>query len=231
MNYFRVTILSLFIMNISNSSLLVIKDSNGKTLKKNKLSHKENLYLSQKDTEWNLQAIYNELYADIIKARKLQEAKDRLVRIQKEIKKAKEKGLKYKLNPIDKAKLLEDAKYYRGGKYIWGGTTPQGFDCSGYVQYLYKKHNVILPRTAYSQSKIGQNVQLKNLKKGDLVFFLTDKSRGIPITHVGIYIGDGNFIHAASKKLGIMVSPITYGSYRKNFVVAKRVIKQMNNNL
>lgn len=216
---------------LSNASLLIIKNQNGKTLKQKEITHKSNLFLSQKDTEWDIQAIYNQLYADSIKAHKVKEAKDRLARIQKEIKKAQKKGIRYKLNPIDKAKLLKDAKYYKGGRYVWGGTTPKGFDCSGYVQYLYKKHNIILPRTAYSQSKIGQEVQLNNLKKGDLLFFLTDRSRGIPITHVGIYIGDGNFIHAASKKLGVMVSPITYGSYRKNFVVAKRVIKQMNNNL
>ncbi len=231
MNYFRVIITFLSTISLLDASLLIIKNRDGKTLKQQTISHKSNLFLTQKDTEWNLQAIYNQLYADSIKARKVKEAKDRLARIQKEIKKAQKKGIKYKLNPIDKAKLLEDAKYYKGGKYVWGGTTPQGFDCSGYVQYLYKKHNITLPRTAYSQSKIGQNVQLDNLKKGDLLFFLTDRSRGIPITHVGIYIGDGNFIHAASKKLGIMVSSITHGSYRKNFVVAKRVIKQINSNL
>ena len=135
----------------------------------------------------------------------------------------KKVGKTYQVSEIDKQKLLEDAKYFKGGKYVWGGTTPEGFDCSGYVQYLYKKHNINLPRTAWAQSKKGQIVKRNNLQKGDLLFFLTDKKRGIPITHVGIYIGDGNFIHAASKDKGIIISPLTHGSYAKTFVSARRV--------
>lgn len=231
MSISKVSIFIFSIITLLDASLLTIKNQNGKTIKQHQIFHRNNSFLTQKNTEWDIQAIYNELYADSIKALRAKEAKDRLERIKKDKAKAKKNGVKYKLSPIDKAKLLEDAKYYKGGRYIWGGTTPEGFDCSGYVQYLYKKHNVALPRTAYSQSKIGQTVSLKNLKKGDLIFFLTDKSRGIPITHVGIYIGNGNFIHAASKKLGIMVSPITYGSYRRNFVLAKRVIKQIDKKL
>ena len=125
---------------------------------------------------------------------------------------------------MDQARLIEDAKYFNGGKYVWGGTTPKGFDCSGYVQYLFKKHNVNLPRTAWSQSKLGQKIVLTNLKTGDLLFFNTDKKRGIPVSHVGIYMGNGKFIHAASRKKGIIISPFA-GYYQDRFVVAKRIIK------
>jgi hypothetical protein len=135
-------------------------------------------------------------------------------------------GKTYKISALDQQKLLEDAKYYKGGKYVWGGTTPEGFDCSGYVQYLYKKHNINLPRTAWAQSKKGIDVSRDQLQKGDLLFFLTDKKRGIPVTHVGIYIGEGKFIHAASKEKGIIISPITHGSYARTFVSAKRVTPQ-----
>ena len=140
---------------------------------------------------------------------------------------AKKAGKAYHLSSTDRKKLLEDAKYFKGGKYVWGGTTPQGFDCSGYVQYLYKKHNINLPRTAWAQSKKGQNVGKNELEKGDLIFFLTDKKRGIPVTHVGIYLGNGQFIHAASKKKGIIISPIHSGYYSNKFVSAKRVINQV----
>jgi cell wall-associated NlpC family hydrolase len=109
---------------------------------------------------------------------------------------------------------------------VWGGTSPKGFDCSGYVQYLYKKHNINLPRTALGQSKKGIPVSKDHLQKGDLLFFLTDKKRGIPVTHVGIYLGNGEFIHAASKKKGIIISPITHGYYAKKFVSAKRVLSK-----
>jgi len=64
------------------------------------------------------------------------------------------------------------------------------------------------------------------LQKGDLLFFLTDKKRKIPVTHVGIYLGDGKFIHAASKKKGIIISPIYSGYYSGKFVSAKRVLKE-----
>jgi cell wall-associated NlpC family hydrolase len=94
------------------------------------------------------------------------------------------------------------------------------------VQYLYNKHNINLPRTAWAQSQKGTPVDKSNLQKGDLLFFLTDKTRGIPVTHVGIYLGDGNFIHAASKKDGIIISPITHGKYADIFVSARRVATQ-----
>jgi cell wall-associated NlpC family hydrolase len=80
-----------------------------------------------------------------------------------------------------------------------------------------------LPRTAWAQSQKGNPVDMANLQKGDLLFFLTDKKRGIPVTHVGIYLGDGNFIHAASKQDGIIISPLTHGKYAKTFVSARRV--------
>ncbi len=211
-----------------NASLLVVKDKRGNIVSAKAIIHSDdNLFLNQDDREWDIKALYKEIFADVIRVNRAKEAKNRINRIKKEMKEAKAKGIKYKINPVDKAKLLQDAKYYKGGKYIWGGTTPNGFDCSGYVQYLYKKHKIKLPRTAYSQSKIGQTIAFKDIKKGDLLFFLTDKSRGIPITHVGIYLGDGRFIHAASRKEGIIISPITYGSYKRCFVTAKRVNKKL----
>ncbi|SHO81478.1 NLP/P60 family protein [hydrothermal vent metagenome] len=223
-------ILSLILITtyIINASLLVVKDKRGNIISTKAIIHSnDNLFLNQDDREWDIGALYKEIFADVIRANRAKEAKDRIIEIKKEIKKAKAKGIKYILTQKQRVKLLEDAKYYKGGKYVWGGTTPNGFDCSGYVQYLYKKQKINLPRTAYSQSKIGKTIPLKDIKKGDLLFFLTDKSRGIPITHVGIYLGNGKFIHAASKKDGIIISPITYGTYRDCFVIAKRLDKKI----
>ncbi|MBN2825391.1 MAG: C40 family peptidase [Campylobacterales bacterium] len=220
------TILTLLSLSLSlNASILIVKNQNGTITKSKTLTHKKNLFLTQKDREWDINALYRELFAQKIKAMRAKEAKERMERIAKAQEEAKAKGVEYKISAVDKAKLLEDAKYFKGGKYVWGGTNPEGFDCSGYVQYLYKKQNIDLPRTAYSQSKLGTTVAFNRLQKGDLVFFLTDKSRGIPITHVGIYIGEGKFIHAADKTRGVIVSPIMYGSYRKNFVTAKRLVQ------
>ena len=121
--------------------------------------------------------------------------------------------------PMQVAQLAKD---FLGSRYVWGGTTPEGFDCSGYVQYLYKKYQIDLPRTAWEQSKVGREVDLDELKKGDLLFFLTDPKRNIPITHVGIYQGNGKFIHAASRKEGVIISPVD--QYMDRFVVAKRIM-------
>jgi cell wall-associated NlpC family hydrolase len=205
------------------ANIFTITDKQGKIVHTKTLTHNENACLNQKATEYSLQAIYDELHRAEYLARKAQAARERSQRIARAKAEAAKIGKTYHISKFDKQKLLEDAKYFKGGKYVWGGTTPEGFDCSGYVQYLYKKHNINLPRTAWAQSKKGLTVKKDDLQKGDLLFFLTDKKRGIPVTHVGIYIGNGNFIHAASKKKGIIISPLTHGSYAKCFVAAKRV--------
>lgn len=128
------------------------------------------------------------------------------------------------VNAINIQQIEAEAKKYLGGKYVWGGSNPlKGMDCSGFVQYVFSKTNVSLPRTAWEQSKIGTTIAKDNLQKGDLLFFLTDRSRGIPVTHTGLYLGNGNFIHAAGKDKGIIISPLS--DYSKTFVIAKRITK------
>lgn len=216
----------LCIVSLSQANLFTVTDKHGNLFKSKKIEHSQNAFLAQKATEYSLQAIYDELHRAENLARMAESARLRAERIALAQAEAAKAGETYHISAIDKQKLLEDAKYFKGGKYVWGGTSPEGFDCSGYVQYLYKKHAINLPRTAWAQSKKGEAVDMSNLQKGDLLFFLTDKKRGIPITHVGIYMGDGNFIHAASKKQGIIISPITHGKYAETFVSARRVVNQ-----
>ena len=83
---------------------------------------------------------------------------------------------------------VAEARKYLGVRYVWGGTSPNGFDCSGLVQYCYKKVGVNLPRTTYQQINVGKHVSRNNLKAGDLVFPHTG--------HVGIYTSNGKIIHA-----------------------------------
>lgn len=222
MKIFYLIIFSTFVFA---SNIFTISDKDGHIEKQTTLSHVANAFLDQKPTEYSLQAIYDELHRAQNLARRAQAAREHAKRILAAKAKAKKEGKVYHLTQADKKQLLEDAKYYKGGRYVWGGTTPQGFDCSGYVQYLYQKHHINLPRTAWAQSKKGIPVKKANLQKGDLLFFLTDKKRGIPVTHVGIYLGNGSFIHAASKKKGIIISSLNSGHYAKTFVLAKRVLK------
>ncbi len=225
-NMFKQFLTFLYLFSFSSASLFTITDQQGNIVHTTQIEHTQNAFLNQKATEYSLQAIYDELHRAEYLARMAEAARLRAQRIAQEQAAAKKAGKNYQLSEIDKQKLLEDAKYFKGGKYVWGGTTPKGFDCSGYVQYLYKKHNINLPRTAWEQSKQGHAIGRDELQKGDLLFFLTDKKRGIPITHVGIYIGNGKFIHAASKKQGIIISPLTNGSYANTFVSARRVLEK-----
>jgi hypothetical protein len=82
-----------------------------------------------------------------------------------------------------------------GAPYRYGGSTPRGFDCSGLVYYSYRKAGIRVPRTTTSQLNHAQRVPLKHIQPGDLLFFRLDRK---PVSHVGIYAGNGHFIHAPS---------------------------------
>ncbi|MBX0316847.1 C40 family peptidase [Planococcus glaciei] len=122
-------------------------------------------------------------------------------------------------------KLVSDAKSYIGTPYKWGGVTPTGFDCSGYILYVFNKSGIQLPRTTREQYKEGTAVSKSNLKAGDLVFFNTT---GSGVSHAGIYIGNNNFIHTSSSK-GVMISSINDPYYwGSKYVGAKRVFNFTN---
>lgn len=116
--------------------------------------------------------------------------------------------------------IIATAKQYIGVKYVYGGTTPSGFDCSGFVQYVFGKNGISLPRVSRDQFKVGTSVSYSNLQPGDLVFFSLAKN-GV-IDHDGIYIGNGQFINAASSK-GVTIYSL--GPYWQSaYVGAKRVL-------
>lgn len=105
--------------------------------------------------------------------------------------------------------LVNTAKKYLGVPYVWGGTSPRGFDCSGLVQYVCRQNGISVPRVAASQRNAGRYVSRANLQPGDLVFF----SSGGRVNHVGIYIGNGNMIHAPQTGDVVKISSIN-SSYR-----------------
>ena len=103
--------------------------------------------------------------------------------------------------------LVETALPFVGTPYRFGGTSPvSGFDCSGFVQYVYGKWGVRLPRTAELQFEVGEKVSFLELQPGDLIFRANTYKHGI--SHVGIYIGNGKWIHAASRKLGVIIADV-----------------------
>ncbi|MDQ0244819.1 hypothetical protein J2S09_002390 [Bacillus fengqiuensis] len=122
---------------------------------------------------------------------------------------------------VNLEKIVPAAKKYIGVPYKYGGTTASGFDCSGFMQQVFKEVGVQLPRTAAEMYKTGTSVSKSNLQVGDLVFFNTT---GKPASHAGIYIGSGQFIHASSSK-GITISNLSDPYYwGPKYIGAKRVV-------
>lgn len=122
------------------------------------------------------------------------------------------------------SQIVEYAKKYLGCKYVYGASGPSTFDCSGFTMYVLKNFGVTLSHSATAQSKVGTYVAKENLQLGDLVFF-TDYETGNGIGHCGIYIGDGNFIHASSGTgYCVKISTLTSGSYLKRYNTARRVV-------
>lgn len=116
--------------------------------------------------------------------------------------------------------LVNKAFEFLGRPYVYGASGPRAFDCSGFTAYVYQAFGVSLPHYTVSQSQMGMAVSKNNLKAGDLVFFNTAGY----ISHVGIYIGGGQFIHASSGSGKITVSDIGEGYYLSRYVCARRIL-------
>ena len=116
--------------------------------------------------------------------------------------------------------LQETAEAALGSPYKWGGTTTDGFDCSGFTMYVFQKAGVKLPHQSKAQAEMGQAVKKEDLQPGDLVFFNTS---GQGISHVGIYLGDNVFIHSATDK-GVIKSSLNEPYYAERYVTARRVL-------
>ena len=117
-------------------------------------------------------------------------------------------------------KILKTAAQYKGVRYVFGGTTPSGFDCSGYVQYVFAKNGIRLTRTADTQALEGKYVSRKALKPGDLVFFTTYEPGA---SHVGIYAGNNKFWNATSSR-GVMLSDLTDSYWGPRYYTARRIL-------
>ncbi|CAN5278347.1 hypothetical protein BH10PSE17_BH10PSE17_23100 [soil metagenome] len=121
-----------------------------------------------------------------------------------------------------RSKVIDDALAHLGTRYRYGGSTPQsGFDCSGLVRWVFDQSiGMTLPRRAVEIAQLGAKVDLGNLKPGDLVFFNTLRKS---FSHVGIYLGEGQFVHAPSKGGTVRIETIADGYWQKRFTGARRI--------
>ena len=118
--------------------------------------------------------------------------------------------------------MAEFAKSFTGSRYVYGGSSPSGFDCSGLVTYVCKQFGISVTRRASGQySDNGVHVKKSELAPGDLVFF---SSNGRSVTHVGIYIGNNKFVHASNTRVGVVVSDLGSAYYTRVWHGAKRII-------
>lgn len=124
---------------------------------------------------------------------------------------------------------VEQALSFLGTPYRMGGTSRKGIDCSGLVGFIFNNQGFSLPRTAAQQFQIGTPVEMEELRPGDLVFFANTYKRGI--SHVGLYVGDGKFVHAENRRRGVVITRLDDGYYRAHFAGGRRLIRTPGDDL
>ncbi len=125
------------------------------------------------------------------------------------------------LNNTQRKSIVITAKKYMGVKYKNGGTTPSGFDCSGYVMYVYNKNGIRVPRAVQEQYKAGKTVPIRHARPGDLVFFTTGRNR---YSHVGIYLGNLRFIHAPSTGKTVSIASMKNSYWKSRFIGSVAIV-------
>ncbi|BDF71931.1 hypothetical protein CE91St41_29120 [Oscillospiraceae bacterium] len=118
--------------------------------------------------------------------------------------------------------IVDYAKQFLGTPYSWGGNGPNSFDCSGFTKYVYAHFGYTLNRTATDQLSNGTSVSKGELQVGDLVFFKANTSK--PVSHVGIYIGGGQFIHASTNTYTVKIDNLDSGYYSRVYVYGRHVL-------
>ena len=153
------------------------------------------------------------------------------------VKKEKKRPMKVTINKkelLKKKKIIsvtqkveKYAKKQLGQKYVWGATGPNRFDCSGFTRYVFRSTaGIKIPRVSRDQAKVGKYIKsIKDLRRGDMVFFDTEKKFKGKVNHVGIYLSNGNFIHASSARKKVIITNFNKKPfYKRRFLWGRRVI-------
>lgn len=155
--------------------------------------------------------------------RKEEPIKEELKEDKEKTEEKKQEDKKTATNSVARNNIISFAKKYLGYDYVSGGTTPStGFDCTGFTYYVYNACGYSLSRSCSVQAKSGNAVSKADLKAGDLLLF--NNGANGSIGHVGIYIGDGTFIHAANSRRGVVIDTINSGYYNTYYYQARRIV-------
>ena len=122
------------------------------------------------------------------------------------------------------AAIAAYAKQFVGYPYVYGGSSPSGFDCSGFTSYVYAQFGISLNRSASNQLDNGTPVSMSELQPGDLVLFKKSGTGSKRASHVGIYIGGNQFVHASTSTVGVIVSNMSDAYYTSGFVGGRRLV-------
>lgn len=131
-------------------------------------------------------------------------------------------GKTVRIDPETRHRIVLDALGQVGRPYRYGGSTPEGFDCSGLVQYVFAQSGITLPRTTREQHAAGADVDVDDIQPGDLLFYRFDSGK---VDHVAIYLGDGEAIHAPARGRAVIVASVDLPYWKKHFVDAIRVLE------
>jgi cell wall-associated NlpC family hydrolase len=125
--------------------------------------------------------------------------------------------------PVSGATVVAVARSFVGTPYRSGGAGPGGFDCSGFTQYVFAQLGVALPRTVLEQAAVGERVDRRDLREGDLVFFAID---GRAISHVGIVVSADRFVHAPSSRGSVREESLGIAYWQTRYATARRVVRR-----
>ena len=223
---------------IEKSVSLNINDCNNPTLDKFATnSIKEILRASKKLPQSKEYTLWDKKTVEHLSKKILKEAKITTVKVVEEKHKKKDKKIKITKKKVTKKpkvisisqKLERYAKAKLGQKYVWGATGPNRFDCSGFTRYVFRSTaGINIPRVSRNQAKVGKYIKYKDLRRGDMVFFDTEKKFTRKVNHVGIYLSNGNFIHASSARKKVIITNFRKKPfYKRRFLWGRRII---NNN-
>ena len=124
--------------------------------------------------------------------------------------------------PAPGAQVVDLATQYVGARYVFGGASPSGFDCTGFVTWVYGQFGVSLPHNEAGQLNSGPRVGPEDLQPGDVVVFANTYRAGL--SHTGIFVGDGKFVHAANERTGVVISNLWDSYWGPRFVGASRAL-------